>query len=56
LIGRVARAVETGLARLRDFAAGKPDAFKDSDGELALKSLSDAVKTGRWADIEKKYS
>ena len=56
LIGRVAKAVEAGLSRLRDFADGKADAFKNSDGELALKSLSDAVQTGRWADIEKKYS
>lgn len=56
LIGRVAKAVETGLARLRDLTAGKADAFKDSDGELALKSLSDAVQTGRWAAIETKYS
>ena len=38
LIGRVAKAVETGLSRLRDFSGGKADAFKDSEGELALKS------------------
>jgi 2-methylisocitrate lyase-like PEP mutase family enzyme len=56
LIGRVAKAVETGLVRLRDFAGGKVEAFKDSDNELALKSLSDAVQSGRWAEIEKKYS
>ena len=56
LIGRVAKAVETGLSRLRDFTGGKVDAFKDSDGELALKSLGEAVQTGRWSEIEKKYS
>jgi 2-methylisocitrate lyase-like PEP mutase family enzyme len=56
LIGRVAKAVETGLARLRDFAGGKAEAFKGSDNELALKSLSDAVQSGRWGEIEKKYS
>jgi 2-methylisocitrate lyase-like PEP mutase family enzyme len=56
LIGRVARAVETGLSRLRDFAGGKTDAFKDSDSELALKGLAEAVQTGRWGEIEKKYS
>jgi 2-methylisocitrate lyase-like PEP mutase family enzyme len=56
LIGRVAKAVETGLVRLRDFAGGKVEAFKDSDNELALKSLSDAVQSGRWAEIEKRYS
>jgi 2-methylisocitrate lyase-like PEP mutase family enzyme len=56
LIGRVAKAVETGLSRLRNFTDGKPDAFKDSDGELALKSLGEAVQTGRWAEIENKYS
>jgi 2-methylisocitrate lyase-like PEP mutase family enzyme len=56
LIGRVAKAVETGLSRLRDFADGKTEAFRDSDSELALKSLSDAVQTVRWTEIEKKYS
>lgn len=56
LIGRVTKAVETGLSRLRDFAGGKADAFKDSDGELALKSLAEAVQAARWAEIEKKYS
>jgi 2-methylisocitrate lyase-like PEP mutase family enzyme len=56
LIGRVTKAVETGLSRLRDFAGGKADAFKGSDGELALKSLSEAVQAARWAEIEKKYS
>ncbi|MBV9558441.1 MAG: isocitrate lyase/PEP mutase family protein [Pseudolabrys sp.] len=56
LIGRVAKAVEQGLSRLRDFASGKADAFKDSDAELALKSLSEAVNTGRWNSIESKYS
>jgi 2-methylisocitrate lyase-like PEP mutase family enzyme len=56
LIGRVAKAVEAGLFRLRDFAGGKADAFKGSDGELALKSLSEAVQAARWAEIEKKYS
>jgi 2-methylisocitrate lyase-like PEP mutase family enzyme len=56
LIGRVAKAVETGLSRLRDFAGGKANAFEGSDNELALKSLRDAVQTDRWSDIEKKYS
>lgn len=56
LIGRVARAIETGLARLRDFAGGKVNAFEGSDNELALKSLSEAVQSGRWSEIEKKYS
>ena len=56
LIGRVAKAVEQGLARLRDFADGNANAFKDSDAELALKSLSEAVNTGRWNSIESKYS
>ncbi len=55
LIGRVAKTIEHGLTRLRDFAQGKADAFKDSDGELALKSLSEAVRTGRWGEIESKY-
>jgi hypothetical protein len=56
LIGRVARAVEQGLSRLNAFAQGDANALKDSDNELAIKSLSDAVATGRWNSIESKYS
>jgi 2-methylisocitrate lyase-like PEP mutase family enzyme len=56
LIGRVARAVETGLSRLAGFAQGKADAFAGSEDELALRSLAEAVETGRWAAIESKYS
>jgi 2-methylisocitrate lyase-like PEP mutase family enzyme len=56
LIGRVAKAVEQGLSRLNAFAQGNPDAFENSDNELALKSLSEAVQTGRWNAVETKYS
>ena len=56
LIGRVAKAVEQGLSRLNAFAQGNPDAFDNSDDELALKGLSEAVWTGRWNAIETKYS
>ena len=56
LIGRVAKAVEQGLSRLNAFAQGNPDAFDNSDDELALKSLSEAVQTGRWNAVETKYS
>jgi 2-methylisocitrate lyase-like PEP mutase family enzyme len=56
VIGRVAKAVEQGLSRLKAFAQGDANAFKDSDNELALKSLSDAVATARWNSIESKYS
>jgi 2-methylisocitrate lyase-like PEP mutase family enzyme len=55
LIARVAKAIEQGLSRLRDFAGGKADAFKGSDDELAVKSLSEAVQTGRWGEIETRY-
>lgn len=55
LIGRVARAVETGLSRLAGFAQGKADAFVGSEDELALRSLAEAVEAGRWAAIESKY-
>jgi 2-methylisocitrate lyase-like PEP mutase family enzyme len=55
LIGRVVRTLEHGLARLRDFAQGDVNAFKDSDNELALKSLGEAVQTGRWGEIESDY-
>jgi len=56
LIGRVAKALEQGLSRLNAFAQGNPDAFDNSDDELALKGLSEAVWTGRWNAIETKYS
>jgi 2-methylisocitrate lyase-like PEP mutase family enzyme len=56
LIGRVAKAVEQGLERLRDFAAGNAAAFKDSEAELALKSLSEAVAMQRWNSLESKFS
>jgi 2-methylisocitrate lyase-like PEP mutase family enzyme len=56
LIGRVAKAVEQGLSRLNAFAGGDPNAFNNSENELALKSLSEAVATGRWNSVESKYS
>ena len=55
LIGRVVKTLEHGLSRLRDFADGNANAFKDTDNELALKSLSEAVQTARWGEIESKY-
>jgi hypothetical protein len=36
--------------------AGNPAAFENSDDELALKSLSEVVETGRWNSIESKFS
>ena len=56
LSGRVARAIEQGLSRLRDLAAGNAAAFKDSDHEVALKSLSEAVRSDRWTSIETRYA
>ncbi|MBV9261580.1 MAG: isocitrate lyase/PEP mutase family protein [Pseudolabrys sp.] len=55
LIGRVAKAVEQGLSRLSDFAAGNVKAFKDTESELALGSLRKAVRTERWSGLETKY-
>ncbi len=43
LIGRVAKAVETGLQRLTALAAGKNDAFAGGGQELALPSLAEAL-------------
>jgi 2-methylisocitrate lyase-like PEP mutase family enzyme len=56
LIGRVAKAVEQGLTRLSDFAAGNVAAFEGSENEMALKSLSEAVATERWNSVESQFS
>ena len=56
LIGRVAQAIERGLQRLAELAAGKDKAFKDGEKEMALQSLADALDLQKWNDLEKKYS
>src|SRR5262245_22119461 len=56
LIGRVAKAIEHGLKRLDQLAAGKNDAFTGGEQEMALKSLADALGLQKWKDLEKKYS
>jgi 2-methylisocitrate lyase-like PEP mutase family enzyme len=56
LIGRVAKAVEHGLQRLGQLAAGKDNAFTNGEQEMALKSLADAVDLQKWKELEKKYS
>jgi 2-methylisocitrate lyase-like PEP mutase family enzyme len=56
LIGRVSKAIEQGLSRLRKLAAGDNDAFKGGAEELALKSLADALELQKWNEIEKKFS
>lgn len=56
LIGRVAKAVETGLQRLTALAAGKTDAFAGGEQELALHSLAEALDLQKWNALEKKYS
>jgi len=56
LIGRVAKAVEQGLGRLRRLADGDEAAFAGGDGELALKSLAEALGLQQWNEIEKKFS
>jgi 2-methylisocitrate lyase-like PEP mutase family enzyme len=55
LIGRVAKAIEHGLQRLGQLAAGKDTAFTNGDQEMALKSLADALDLQKWNDLEKKY-
>jgi len=56
LIGRAAKAIEHGLQRLGDLAAGKDTAFTNGEREMALKSLADALDLQKWKELEKKYS
>jgi 2-methylisocitrate lyase-like PEP mutase family enzyme len=56
LIGRAAKAIELGLQRLGQLAAGKDSAFTGAEQEMALKSLADALNLQSWKDLEKKYS
>jgi 2-methylisocitrate lyase-like PEP mutase family enzyme len=55
LIGRVAKAVEQGLHRLSQLAAGKDSAFKNGEQEMALQSLVEAIDLKKWNALEKKY-
>jgi 2-methylisocitrate lyase-like PEP mutase family enzyme len=55
LIGRVAKAMEQGLLRLGQLAAGKENAFSDGEQEMALQSLADALGLQKWNALEKKY-
>jgi hypothetical protein len=52
----VAKAIELGLQRLSQLAAGKDSAFTGAEREMALKSLADALNLQSWKDLEKKYS
>ena len=56
LIGRVAKAIEQGLQRLSQLAAGQDKAFTNGQQEMALKSLADALELQKWKELEKKYS
>jgi len=56
LIGRVTKAIEHGLHRLAQLAAGEDNAFKNGEQETALNSLADALDLKKWKDLEKKYS
>lgn len=55
LIGRVTRAIEVGLERLRKLAAGDATAFAGGAQELALKGLADAVDLENWNELESKF-
>jgi len=55
LIGRVAKAMEQGLHRLCQLAAGKDSAFKNCEQEMALQSLAEAIDLQKWNALEKKY-
>ena len=56
LIGRVAKAIETGLQRLSQLAAGKDDAFAGGAQDMALTALAEALDLQKWNALEKKYS
>jgi 2-methylisocitrate lyase-like PEP mutase family enzyme len=56
LIGRVTKAIEHGLQRLGQFSEGKDNAFANSEQEIALNSLADALDLKKWIELEKKYS
>ena len=53
LIGRVAKAMEQGLHRLGQLAAGKDSAFKNGGQEMALQSLAEAIDLQKWNALEK---
>jgi 2-methylisocitrate lyase-like PEP mutase family enzyme len=55
LIGRVAKATETGLRRLAQLAAGQNNAFKDGQQEMDLKGLADALDLKKWTELESKF-
>jgi len=55
LIGRVAKAAETGLHRLAQLAAGQRNAFKDGEQEMDLKGLADALDLKKWTELENKF-
>jgi 2-methylisocitrate lyase-like PEP mutase family enzyme len=55
LVGRVAKAIEHGLSRLRGLAGGDANAFAEGKQELALKSLADALELAKWNEFETKF-
>ncbi len=56
LMGRIAKALDTGLQRLRRFADGDPGAFDGAAGENSMDVLGEAVRLQQWYDIETKFS
>lgn len=56
LLGRVAKSIEQGLARLGRLAGGDSDAFAGGDQELALKSLAEALDLKKWNELERRFS
>jgi 2-methylisocitrate lyase-like PEP mutase family enzyme len=56
LIGRVAKAIEHGLDRLRKLSGGDTNAFAAGDKELALNSLAGALELKRWNELESTFS
>jgi 2-methylisocitrate lyase-like PEP mutase family enzyme len=55
LIGRIARALQQGLDRLTSLANGDSRAFDNSESELAIDVLNDAVGLTRWNEIEARF-
>ncbi len=55
LIGRIAKALQQGLERLTSLANGNTGAFENSDSEMAVDVLNEAIGLNRWNEIESRF-
>jgi 2-methylisocitrate lyase-like PEP mutase family enzyme len=56
LIGRVAKALQQGLDRLTALASGNSGAFADSENEMAIGALNEAIGLQQWNEVEARFS